>query len=129
MRGRRPAATLAHTVALLLAVGCSSGPRSPDPSAGIVVGGTQGGGEPLVRADGVALLSEAYTIYPDGRVVIVENYTDTVLQRAGAATPVQARRLIHILQSDTWRTLPDDADPPVNPDDVKFTIDTEGKSV
>jgi len=82
-----------------------------------------------VRADGVALLSEAYTIYPDGRVVILENFADNPAQRAARASPEQARKLIGILHSDTWRTLPDESDPPGDGDGVKFTVEIEGKTV
>ena len=115
-------------IALALA-GCAGAPGAPRAASGVVVGVTQVGGVPPSRADGTPLLSEAYLVYPDGRLVITENFADAPAQRKAQASRAEAARLIGLVSSKAWRELPTERTEPPSPDDVKLTVEVEGKTV
>src|SRR5687767_11729035 len=118
-------------VVLLLAslAGCGAGPRAEAARPGLVVGVTQVGGIPPSRADGTPLLSEAYVVYPDGRLVITENFADAPAHRRARTAQAEARQLISLVTSKQWQELPSERREPPVPDDVKLTVEVEGKTV
>lgn len=121
----------APALVLLLAslAGCGAGARGDAARSGLVVGVTQVGGVPPSRADGTPLLSEAYVVYPDGRLIVTENFADAPWQRRARAAPSEAQQLIALLTSKQWQELPSERREPPAPDDVKLTVEVEGKTV
>ena len=118
---------LAAMVACCAVLGCASSAPS---RASLLVGVCQEGGEPTTRSDGRPLLSEAYLVRGDGEVVIHENYGDVPSERALRTSAARARKLIELLSSPSWQALASEPKaPPLASDDVKVTIEIEGKSV
>lgn len=83
----------------------------------------------MARADGRPLLSEAYLVRRDGQVVIHENYGDIPSERVARTSAARAKKLIELLSSSAWHDLATEPAAAPRADDVKVTIEVEGKSV
>jgi hypothetical protein len=113
-------------VACASLVGCASATTAPPPS--LLVGVSQEGGVPLGE-DGATLSSAAYLVSRDGRVRMMENYGDKPAERRLSTSPDTARKLIELLSSPAWQELRARPEAAPAEDDVRVTIEIEGKSV